>query len=282
METTTLATVTKRIAKSGSRTADGREMPKAKLAAVAASYDPATYAARVNLEHFIADYPDSTFREYGTVLALRTEPADKNEIYLIADIDAHDDLIKMWDAGQKRAFSVELLNEFADTGKPYLYGLAVTSYPASLGTHFSTSPSTRPESERYQFLETERRVDDHADYAVEPFAMTDKTNETQTTPETPATTPAATTEQPVIPEQFSQHLQHFSTEIGTLRTERDQLKADLAAQKETFATQLAAKDTAIAAKDTEILELKKQIPADGYQFRALTTGGEDQQNRTDC
>lgn len=258
-------------------------MPKKKLEAVAASYSPAVYAARVNLEHFIADYPDSTFREYGTVLALRTEPADKNEIYLVADIDAHDDLLKMWDAGQKRAFSVELLNEFADTGKPYLYGLAVTSYPASLGTHFSTPPSARPESERYQFLETERRVDDHADYAVEQYAMTDKTtDEKPSTPETPVTTPAATTEQPVTPEQFSQHLQHFSTEISSLRTERDQLKADLAAQKETFATQLTAKDTAIAAKDAEILELKKQIPADGYQFRALTTGGEDQQNRTDC
>jgi hypothetical protein len=250
-------------------------MPKAKLAAVAASYDPATYAARVNLEHFIADYPDSTFREYGTVLALRTEPADKNEIYLIADIDAHDDLIKMWDAGQKRAFSVELLNEFADTGKPYLYGLAVTSYPASLGTHFSTSPSTRPESERYQFLETDRRVDDHADYAVEPFAMTDKTNETQTTPETPA----ATTPAPHTPEQFTASLQHFSSELAAIRTERDQFKAECTRLTEDYSAKLAEKDTAhaaaITAKDEEILELKKQIPADGYTFRKLTTGNED-------
>jgi hypothetical protein len=270
-----LATVTKRIAKSGSRTADGREMPKTKLEAVAAAYDPAVYAARVNLEHYISDFPDSIYREYGSVLALRTEPADKKEIYLVADIDAHDDLLKMWDAGQKRAFSVELLNDFADTGKPYLYGLAVTSYPASLGTHFSTPPSARPESERYQFLETERRVDDHADYAVEQYAMTDKTtDEKPTTPETLVTTTA-----PNAPEQFTASLQHFSRELAAIRTERDQFKAECIRLTEDYSAKLAEKDTAhaaaITAKDEEILELKKQIPADGYTFRPLTTGNED-------
>lgn len=264
-----MATVTKRIAKSGSRTADGRELSKSTLIAVASSYAQDTYAARVNLEHYISPVPDSIFKEYGTVLALRTEDAPNKEVYLVADIEAADSLIAMWESGQKRAFSVEIVANFADTGKPYLYGLAVTSYPASLGTHFSAPPTCgKPEAIPTQYQFVERSVDDHAEFTVEPIAMPDQTqNENQITAETPTATPAPAAELPAIPEQFSSTLQHFSTELASLRTERDTLKATLETEKAAFSTQLAA-------KDTEIETLKQQIPAQGYTARPLATGNE--------
>ncbi|PNB14442.1 GPO family capsid scaffolding protein, partial [Pseudomonas sp. DP16D-E2] len=46
---------------------------------------------------------------------------------------------------QKLFTSIEIQPEFADTGKPYLRGLAITDDPASLGTqplHFSRRAET--------------------------------------------------------------------------------------------------------------------------------------------
>lgn len=269
-----MATVTKRIAKSG-LTIDGRELPKPTLLAMAASYDQQTYAARINMEHIVAMYPDSTFKEYGTVTALRTEEAPANEVYLIADMDVLDEVIDFWESKkQKRAFSIELDRNLAGSGKPYLTGLAITSTPASLGTHFSAA---KPNVTRYQFIE--RRVDDHADYTVEHFSMSIDTpaGNPATPPKTEPTTPTSV---PVpVPDQFSTHLQYFTTELAAVRAERDAANAECKRVIDEFAAKLAAKDTeytaALAAKDEEIESLKQQIPADGYQFRPKMTGNED-------
>lgn len=272
-----MAKVTKRIAKSGA-TADGRKLPKDALQKMAGVYDPAVYAAKLNIEHYVSMVPDSLFSEQGDVLTLKTEPAPNNEIYLLAELDTSSQVDDMWAKGKKRAFSIEYDPNFADLCSPYLTGLAVTSCPASLGTHFSLQEkfSAKPATGKERFTFYESSVDDdHANYTVEPFSMTipkddnDKNKQAEA-PQTPAATPAPAAQQPALPEQFSQHLQHFSTEITALRAERDQLKAlkaDLETQKQAFSTQLAA-------KDAEIDELKKQIPAEGYQFRPLATGNE--------
>lgn len=267
-----MATVTKRIAKSG-LTIDGRELPKPTLLAMAASYDQATYAARVNLEHYVSVTPDSIFKEYGTVTALRTEEAPANEVYLVADMEVLDEVIDWWEnKKQKRAFSIELDRNLAGTGKPYLTGLAVTSSPASLGTHFSTE---QPDVTRYQFIEY--RVDDHADYTVEHFTMPkDKTAEPATPVQTGDTVQAASPAG--LPEQFSTHLEHFSKELDKVRAERDAANAECKRLGDDYSAKLATNAaeyaTALAAKDAEIQSLKAQLPAEGYQARPMFTGNE--------
>ena len=277
-----MAKVTKRIAKSGA-TVDGRKLPKDTLQKMAGVYDRAVYAAKLNIEHYVSVVPDSIFSEQGDVFTLKTEPAPNNEIYLLAEMETSSQVDDMWAKGKKRAFSIEYDPNFADLGSPYLVGLAVTSYPASLGTHFSLQEkfSAKPATGKERFTFYESSVDtDHANYTVEHFSMTTATadDKNQPSPQTQPATPATAAQQPAMPEQFSQSLQHFSAELAAVRTERDKLKTELAKQAEDFSAQLAAQATehatALAAKDAEIDELKGRIPADGYTPRPKTTGAE--------
>ena len=118
------------IALSGA-TVDGRTLDAADLKHMANAYNPETYCAVVNFEHL--------YGNLGTVRELRTMEKDgktalqaricPNKYYYMAN-------------GECRGvfFSIEFIRQFADTGKPYLVGLAATDRPASLGTselHFA-------------------------------------------------------------------------------------------------------------------------------------------------
>ncbi len=122
-----------RVAQSG-RTIDGREISPAQIDEMAATYNPKVYGARVNLEHFLSMYPDSMFKAYGDVLAVKAEDGENGTRVLLAQIDASPDLIKLKKDGQKAYWSIEIAPNFAGTGKAYLAGLAATDTPASLGT----------------------------------------------------------------------------------------------------------------------------------------------------
>lgn len=132
-----------RVATEGA-TVDGRTIDRKWLEEMAATYNPATYAARVNLEHIRGASPlsnQSPFGSYGNVLALKTEEItlsiggkDEKRLALFAEIEALDPLLALNKAGQKLFTSVEINPSFADTGKAYLMGIAVTDTPASLGT----------------------------------------------------------------------------------------------------------------------------------------------------
>ena len=271
-----MAKVKKRIAKSGATT-DGRKLPKDTLAAMSKNYDRNVYAARLNIEHYLSVYPDSLFSEQGDVLSLSTEPAPNNEIYLIAEMDTSSTVDDLWAKGKKRAFSIEYDPNFADIGQPYLVGLAVTSTPASLGTQFSNQQNTAaPNTLKFVFTENSVGFDDHTNYTVEHLSMSDPkpfTDDKSSTPPSTTTPPA-----PQSPDQFATALQQFSSELAAVRAERDNFKAECSRLSEDFAAKLAAKEAectaALAAKDAEIDELKKQIPAEGYQFRPLATGNE--------
>jgi hypothetical protein len=122
-------------------TVDGRVIERDMLVQSAASYAPATYAARINCEHIAGYSPDKPFNAYGTVLSLKTEEVDlvvngatKKLLSLVAEIDANDQLIALNKAGQKLFTSCEIHPNFAGEGKAYLVGLAITDSPASLGT----------------------------------------------------------------------------------------------------------------------------------------------------
>ena len=118
-------------------TTDGRTIERAWIEQMAASYDPNTYGARLNCEHIRGLGPDSVFGAFGDVLALKAEEVDiagEKKLALFAQIEPTDSLIELNKKGQKIYTSAEVQPNFADSGKAYPVGLAITDSPASLGT----------------------------------------------------------------------------------------------------------------------------------------------------
>lgn len=125
-----------RIAVEGATT-DGREIQKNWIQEMADQYNPNTYGTRLNCEHIKTLMPKGDFGAYGDVLALKAEEVEidgKQKLALFAQIKPTDGLIELNKAGQKIYTSIEVNPAFADTGKAYLMGLAITDNPASLGT----------------------------------------------------------------------------------------------------------------------------------------------------
>jgi hypothetical protein len=137
-----------RVAVEGATT-DGRQIERQWLVDAAETYNPNTYGARVWVEHYRSVLPDSPFRAYGDVLAAKTEEVDVNgvkKLALFVQIEPTDDLIAMNKARQKLYTSIEISPKFADTGRAYLDGLAVTDSPASLGTEMLTFSAQNPDA----------------------------------------------------------------------------------------------------------------------------------------
>jgi hypothetical protein len=129
-----------RVAVEGATT-DGRTIDRNSLIEMAASYNPSTYTALVNMEHIRGISAEPPFNSYGHITGLRTEEIDltigdktEKRLALFAEIDALDSLVEINRKGQKLFTSIEINPNFAGTGKAYLMGLAVTNSPASLGT----------------------------------------------------------------------------------------------------------------------------------------------------
>lgn len=137
-----------RVAVAGSTT-DGRVIEPTWIQQMADSYDPNTYTALGNLEHYRGFSPSSEFGTYAKVVALKAEEVDVNgtkKLALFAQVEAFDQLIELHNAGQKLFTSIEVNPNFADTGKAYLVGLAFTDTPASLGTQIMEFAAKTPEA----------------------------------------------------------------------------------------------------------------------------------------
>lgn len=123
------------------QTTDGRTIERQWIVDAAATYNPQTYAARINMEHVRGITADKPFKAYGDVLSLKAEEIElelagkkEKKLALFAELDVTDELIAMNKDRQKLFSSIEINPNFAQTGKAYLVGLAVTDSPASLGT----------------------------------------------------------------------------------------------------------------------------------------------------
>lgn len=116
-----------RIATSG-KTVDGRVIAPNHLTEMAEQYDPEEYEAAIWYEH--KDY----YGNFGRVLDLDARPDNKGRVQLYAVLEPSSNLIYVNRSGQKLHSSIEYLPDFANTGKAYLVGLAVTDRPASIGT----------------------------------------------------------------------------------------------------------------------------------------------------
>ncbi|MHC8330197.1 GPO family capsid scaffolding protein [Pseudomonas sp. LB1P83] len=121
----------KRVATSGP-TVDGREILPQELRDIAETYKPSLYTAVIWCDH--ERWPGS----HGTVFAVRlVEEGDDlvpGQIALEAQLKPNNKLLWLNDQGEKLFSSIEITPNFANTGKAYLTGLAVTDEPASLGT----------------------------------------------------------------------------------------------------------------------------------------------------
>jgi hypothetical protein len=125
-----------RVAVEGATT-DGRNIERAWIEQMAAQYSPNTYGARINCEHIQWAWPGGEFGAYGDVLACKAEEVEINgakKLALFAQLEPNAALLALNKQKQKIYTSVEINPSFADTGKAYLVGLAVTDTPASLGT----------------------------------------------------------------------------------------------------------------------------------------------------
>lgn len=127
------------------KTIDGRTIESDWLIGMAKSYDPKLYTALIWEEH------DRNKPNLGEVLALKSEYIGR-EVRLYARIKPTLKLIEYNKNGQKLFCSVEVEENFAQSGKFYLGGLAVTDSPASVNTdrlrfknrnHFSR-PNSKP------------------------------------------------------------------------------------------------------------------------------------------
>lgn len=136
------------------QTTDGRVIERAWLQEIAATYDRTKYGARIWMEHIRGVLPDSPFKAYGDVLAVRAQENKDGKLELQAQLDPTNELVAMTKARQKIYTSIEIQPDFAKSGKHGLIGLGVTDSPASLGTsilEFSAkNPAASPLTGRKQ------------------------------------------------------------------------------------------------------------------------------------
>ncbi|MBH3400762.1 GPO family capsid scaffolding protein [Pseudomonas fluorescens] len=129
-------------------TSDKRTIKRSWLEQAAKNFNPDTYGARIWLEHFRSLLPDSPFKAYGDVLAVKTEEVEINgqkKLALFAQVEPTPELIAMNKARQKIYTSIEIDDSFSDTGEAYIVGLAVTDSPASLGTDVLAFAAQKPD-----------------------------------------------------------------------------------------------------------------------------------------
>ena len=115
-----------KVAQSGP-TVDGRNIDPQWLRDMAETYDQSLYLAKIWPDHL------RWGNNYGSVVALKSEEKD-GLVSLYARIAPNAQYLLSNQYDQKLSFSIEVLENFAGTGKFYLGGLGVTDSPASLGT----------------------------------------------------------------------------------------------------------------------------------------------------
>lgn len=285
-------------------TSDKRVIQRSWLEQCAKNFNPATYGARVWLEHLRSLLPDGPFKAYGDVLALKAEEVDVGgvkKMALFAQIEPTDDLVAMNSNRQKIYTSVEIDSSFADSKEAYLVGLAVTDSPASIGTEvlaFSAqNPEANPFSGRHysdtsmfteavdaglEFEEVEEQQESLGKKLfakVEALLSKAKTEATQETDQRFSDVHDAVT---ALAEHSAEQLktltalsEHSAEQLETLTAQA----ALIAAQQEAFSA-LKAELEAQKAEQAKFSAMLDKIPSQ-HHARPPATGG-DGMPATDC
>jgi hypothetical protein len=132
-------------------TVDGRNIDDKMLEEMASSYNPATYGARLNIEHIRGITGEKPFRSYGDVAELSIGEVEvdfngtkENRKALFGVFDVLEDAQQLNAAGQKVYPSIEIEPNFGGKGHAYLMGVALTDSPASIATERLQFNVTRP------------------------------------------------------------------------------------------------------------------------------------------
>jgi hypothetical protein len=281
-----------RVAVEGATT-DGRAIERQWLIDAVETYDPKTFAARVNLEHIRGVTADPPFQSLGDVLSLRTQEVQltiggktETRLALFAEIEALEPLIAMNQAKQKLFTSIEINPNFAGTGKAYLVGLAVTDSPASLGTEMLQFAATQGDksplrsrkldagnlfsaAEEFE-LELADETDDPATGLIGKIAaFFDGLTARQQVEPAPA--PAAPAAQPGAD----------AAAFTALTQAMNQAVTELATSFQTFAQASGQRAAALEGQVAEIAATLERTPAAAFAQRQPATGG-DNRVRTDC
>jgi len=121
----------KKVATAGP-TADGREIPEQDLIDIADTYDTEEYTAVIWGSDPMGH--SQWYGNFGLVHEVKLDKDKKGRTCLFAKMAPNTRLMNLHDQGQKLFTSIEIWPNFADSGKAYLTGIAVTDFPASLGT----------------------------------------------------------------------------------------------------------------------------------------------------
>ncbi len=279
-----------RVAVEGATT-DGRVIERSWIQDMAESYSPETYGARINLEHIRGVLPDSPFKAYGDVTALKaeeiTDGALKGKLALFAQIVPTPALVAMNKARQKIYTSCEIATKFAATAKAYLVGLAVTDSPASLGTEVLSFAAQHPNANPFT---ARKQEPDNLFTAAEPVEIEWEDEPADTTAS--ALFAAVKAKLAKLAGKGKTHDGQFAEVAEALQSVSDTLE-HFAAENTAVSQRFADQVTTLTARIDEIEETAKKSAEDstalrselesapGTPSRPPATGGGDNQ-LTDC
>ncbi|ECJ2221559.1 capsid scaffolding protein [Salmonella enterica] len=131
---------------------DGRPITREMIQQAADNYSTSEYTAMIWPNHPAYSLQE---REWTPNLGLVSDLAAKEEagrLRLMAKLEPNQSLVNLNDRDQKLFTSCEFWENYANTGQTYLYGLAATDSPASLGTTRieiksteTSTPGSRPQ-----------------------------------------------------------------------------------------------------------------------------------------
>lgn len=264
-------------------TVDGRKIERAHIEQMAASYDPDTYTARINIEHLRGYGPNPPFNAYGSVAAVEAREIElvidgkkQKRLALYAAFDINDQAIELNKADQKIFSSVEINPNFADTHKAYLVGIAFTDSPASLATQVLKFSSDDRHKDLLVGIGDEFAVELDEDSATASevtgaFTAMKKFFENLTSPrQDPATPPAP-------PPSATQPATELAGFAAAMTEGLDKLAT-------AFTAANARTEARMAQITADFRTLKADIektPARGYTARPTGTGGGDRV-QADC
>ena len=262
-------------------TSDKRIIKRSWLEQAAKNFDRSVYGARIWMEHFRSLLPDSPFRAYGDVLAVKVEEVDiagQKKLALFAQVEPTPDLIAMNKAKQKIYTSIEIDDSFADTGEAYIVGLAVTDSPASLGTDVLAFSAQKPESSPFK----DRHYSETSMF-TESIEVQGLAFEEVEDPKTGVGAKLLSSVKALLSGKQAQTDEQFSQVAEAVEAVADHVK-DLPEKFASLEGKQGEQDTKLVQLSKDLDELKQKLshtPDPKQIQRPVVTGG-DKVEKTDC
>lgn len=131
---------------------DGRPITREMIQQAADSYSTAEYTAMIWPNHPVYSLQEREFTHNLGIVSDLAAKEDAGRLRLMAKLEPNQALVNLNERGQKLFTSCEFWENYANTGRTYLYGLAATDSPASLGTQRmeiksteTSTPGSRPQ-----------------------------------------------------------------------------------------------------------------------------------------